>query len=430
MPLTYKHVSSHTGIVGNELCDTLAKIARETWEPETSRCMPTWSCRLVRHPLAVWSWTLFSDLPDMPCLYAFEAEALRLQACPASPLAPPPPVASRAQHQGEAVLALLLLSFNTLSLLDARDGPPEAGGPGHGLRVTGKREILKRQMLELGVHFAGLQETRLPDTAVCPDGDYFMFHAAATANSRLGVALWVSKHEAYAWEGDRPCFFSLDHFTLLDHSPRHLVMRVSAPYLRVQVVVAHAPHDRCESDAAASFWSRVFACLDYGLGADPILLLADINGHFGSVHTDSVGELEPEEENGPARILHEWLLAARLFLPSTFPACHSGETKTWRSPQGTYRRLDFVILPVEWRITALSRTVMDFDNLHEREDHRPVIVTCNFVRRLTDAPYQAIEKRRVLRPTFEHDPGELQVFQHLVGHAPSCSLALEWGSPL
>ena len=420
VPLTYQHVSSHTGVVGNELCDTLAKIARETWESETSRCLPMWSCRLVRHPLAVWSWTMFSTLPDMPSLYAFEAEAFRLQTHPAPPLPPPPPVAATApaRRRAEAFLELRLLSFNVLSLLDAKDGLPDTVGPGQGLRVIGKREVLKRQLMALQVHLTGLQETRLPDTAVCPDADFFMFQAGATANSRLGVALWASKHVAYAWEGDRPYYFSLDYFTMLDFSPRHIVLRVSAPYLRLQVVVAHAPHERCETDSAFSFWSRVFASLDYGIGADPIVLLADTNGHFGSVHTCAVGELAPEEENEPARVLHEWLLTARLFLPSTFPACHSGETKTWRSPQGTYRRLDFIALPEEWRLAAFSRTILDFESLHEHEDHRPVLATCSFVRELTDAPYQDTARRCVLRPTSEHDPGELQVLQHLVTQAP------------
>ena len=417
-----RSVPAHSGVMGNELADALARVARTVPEPFDQRLLPAWPARLVQHRLADWAWLAMSDSADLPSLYAFQSEAARLQ-CGVEPVYPPPPPVSLPSLQPTAVrMRLTLATFNDLSLLDSKPGGSsisevaQGALPAVGMKVVGKRALMKRQWMELGAHLIGLQETRIGDTAILPDPDFLMLHSSATPAGRLGVALWASTREPYVRE----------HFTVLQHSPRHMLLQLTAPCLRLQLIVAHAPHERCDTESAEAFWSSIFAAVDLGPTADPVVILMDSNAHFGSVTTPAVGSLYPETENPPATALHKWLLAANLVLPSTFPGHHEGPSGTWVSPLGTERRLDFVAVPLEWLPATSSRTVVGFEILQEREDHRPVLATCVLTKCQHSGPYRAEPRRCALRPGPDHDDGQLAIFLHLVAQRSPHPVALEF----
>ena len=422
--LVHRHVAAHSGVLGNELADALARVARTTREPFDQRMLPSWPSLLVRHQLADWAWLQMSDFPDLPRLFAFQTEAARLQ-LQEEPIYPPPPPVSPPTLRPTAVnMCLTFATFNALSMLDSRPSGhlPADSGTGDrtavGMKVVGKRELMKRQWIALGVHLVGLQETRIGETAVLPDQDFIMIHSSATPAGRLGVALWASKKEPYVTGPGLAHCFLREHFTVLQHSPRHLLLQLTAPCLRLQLIVAHAPHERCDSETAEAFWARVFSAVDLGPTADPVVILMDSNAHLGSELTSAVGPLSPEKENAPAVALHRWLLTANLALPSTFPDRHTGPSGTWVSPLDAERRLDFVAIPLEWLPAAVSTTVLGFEMLQDREDHRPALVSCTLAQCQHAGPYRVEQRRCALRPASGHDKGQLQTFLHLVSHGP------------
>ena len=143
----HTHVKGHAGDPGNELCDCLAKWARLSPEDYYSRCLPSWPHVWWSHPLAQWGWLAGYQGPDMPCLTALEAEAARLQAQIAEPLAPSLGVHQHRLPTAEVTYAFEVISFNILTMFDP--GVPhgrEKRRDGIGLMVAGKRDLLKRQL--------------------------------------------------------------------------------------------------------------------------------------------------------------------------------------------------------------------------------------------------------------------------------------------
>ena len=83
--VSHHHVQGHSGHFANELTDRLACIAGRQPESYHNRCLPEWSCRLICHPLAAWAWLQQAPQADLTTVFAFEAEAHRLQQHPELP---------------------------------------------------------------------------------------------------------------------------------------------------------------------------------------------------------------------------------------------------------------------------------------------------------------------------------------------------------
>ena len=84
------------------------------------------------------------------------------------------------------------------------------------MRVMGKRDLLKQQLLDLQVHVADLQETRLAQTALLPDKEFLMFHSSSTEKGHCGMGLWINRVLPFAtFRGEKQCFVK-ENFTLLE----------------------------------------------------------------------------------------------------------------------------------------------------------------------------------------------------------------------
>ena len=87
--VAFEHVLGHSGVIGNELSDQLAKHARRCRQDCYLRCLPTWPAQWREHPLAAWGWLAHAAAgADVPSLPAFEAEARRLQLTKDTPVYP------------------------------------------------------------------------------------------------------------------------------------------------------------------------------------------------------------------------------------------------------------------------------------------------------------------------------------------------------
>ncbi|CAE7942908.1 unnamed protein product, partial [Symbiodinium necroappetens] len=346
--LTHAHVKGHSGQLGNELCDELAKHCRRRPPASDQVILPEWPARVFEHPLKPWLWLTASSSSDLPTLFSFESEALRMQSSPLPTLSDPGMGFVATPSSSEPVpLCCTFMSYNVLSLYDPHYTGKGQGG--QGMRVVAKRDILKQQLKQMGVLFLGLQETRLPSSEVLPDKDFIMLHSSSDPQGHHGVALWVAKQVSYAVVADKPRFLQQEHLTVTGLSPRHITVQVTAPFLNWTVLVAHGPSGaNTDVHAIAAFWARCRQDVAKRPRGSEVVVLTDANAWLGSVPSPSVSDYDSEPENIAGEIFHQFLAEMDLWVPSTFELC-------W---------------PVD---SLLSWVQLDFEALQVHPDHYPVV---------------------------------------------------------
>ncbi|CAE7629604.1 unnamed protein product [Symbiodinium sp. CCMP2456] len=408
VPVSHRHVKGHSGILPNELCDCLAKAARRSPECPYSRMLPTWPEPWARHQLRQWTWLAHASCPSLPVLTALEAEAGRLQCQAHEVLAPTAGLRTSHYRATEVEYSFKALSFNALSLFDPAAPPGrEARVKNQGLLIAGKRDLLKRQLLEQHIWAAGIQETRLPTSETLPDGDFLMLSTEASPQGHYGCALWLNLALPFASEKGLKHRVSRSQVTVTSVSPRHLQAQVSAPRLRLTILVAHGPSGVKDGGLAArEFWTARAQDLRARAEGSEILILADANAHLGTIETEAVGGHDPEQENAAGAAFHECLLDLDCFLPSTFVSCHHGPSSTWHGPSApeSGHRLDYVAVPSSWRHLSISTWVwVEFESLQARQDHQPVCLQVLFGRQQAAASY-TVSTRRAPRPVLRQTP--------------------------
>ena len=212
-----------------------------------------------------------------------------------------------------------------------------------GLKVMGKRQVVKQQLLSQHIWLAGFQETRLPTTGVLPDADFYMYNVAANDAGQGGCSVWINKACPYATDGGKELFVLPEHVTVASSSPRHIALRIEAPRLHLVVLVAHCPRASAQGcDTPLQFWRRQLPFLTTQASGAEVIILADANGHLGDVVTEAVSSVGAEVEDEAGRAFHDLLLEVGCFLPSTTEV-HQGPHPTWYGPDATVcHRIDYV----------------------------------------------------------------------------------------
>ena len=313
--------------------------------------------------------------PELPRLSALEAEARRMRAVQFSPCPPDLGVTQVQRAATTLLFQFTVLSYNVLTMYDPKAPKGKQQRTGDiGLMIAGKREVLKRQLLDRQVWLAGFQETRLHTSATLPDGDFIMLNVAANSAGQYGCALWINKQYVYATHGNTKHRITTDQVTITSCSERHLQAFLETPCLRLLVLVVHGPRARRSQDPdVQSFWqARTRDVLQRPQGSD-FVLLADANAHVGSIETDCIGQVGAESENWEGECFHSFLCDCAGFLPSTC-AVHEGQHWTWSAPGDDPVKHR---LPQPWQPFArLSRVWCDFEALQARQDHLPVFGIC------------------------------------------------------
>lgn len=115
----------------------------------------------------------------------------------------------------------------------------------------------------------------------------------------------------------------------------------------------------------SNWWTAFGQALHAVPGNRKLIGLLDANAATGTITSAGIGNYAVEEEDTNGQLLRALLDANSLWLPNTFPCCHTGPAVTWISsaaalPQGS--RLDYVVLPLEWLGAEVSSmTVPDID---------------------------------------------------------------------
>ena len=317
--VAHRHVRAHTGILGNEIVDVLAKEAARQAESVFERCLPRWPARLARHALHPWAWMCLDNTGDLPALFALPSEASRLQSQMPTLASPPGNGASPLRLTGSLEVRLCLITYNILTLLcpgtyrSVSDSSPAAG-----MRMYGKRDLLKQQLDESGAHFVALQETRVAGSQELPDADYFMLHSSCTASGQFGMAVWLHKRRAFHWVNGRPAGLDRQHLTVLVAEPRLLIVQVACPAFKCILVAAHAPHTLPNGDGeeAQVFWSHVSTALRKVPASIAVVVLA--------IESSAVGSVGADPENASGTAFHYFLQEHDLSAANTFQQCHVG----------------------------------------------------------------------------------------------------------
>ena len=302
----HRHVHSHCGHPANEFVDQLAKQAGRQSPDHWQKCLPLWPVALSRHPYRAWAWATLHSHPDLPAFFAYDIEAMRMQQLPRTDITPPDQgQRTRRLSQGEVSYNISAISYNVLTLRDPT--PKQLQQLPVGLRMLGRKAILKDSLARFRPLLVGLQETRLPEACTQPYADYIILQAPADSAGTGGCALWVSRHRPYATQSGTSLCFLPKHATVISHSPRHLCATLIAPRLSLMVVVLHAPSlSKTPANLVREFWrDRATELARRPEGSD-FLLLADTNARVGSVVTPHVGGHAFEDETTAGQLLHDF----------------------------------------------------------------------------------------------------------------------------
>ena len=421
----HSHVSSHTGVIGNELADSLAKSVRHEGPFPDECLLPLWVPRFAQNCLRDWAWAMVPGHCDLPRPFAFESEVARFQTDVQAPqVAPTLGLQTTQLAEAEATFTLSCVSFNVLTLKDPSTKSKPVSGVG--LNLMGRKAVLKHSLESFEPHIVGLQETRQQSSETQPDADYHIFHAEADERGVGGCSLWISKVRPYGLCSGVSLYFQERDVTVVSTSPRHITANVLTPRLRPHIQVVHAPSVPTSGIAAAkAFWSDRASELARRPGGADFVLLSDANSRLGSVVSSHVGDHHVDTENEAGTLFHEFLSQISAFVPSTFEDCHQGPSETWCSPTGHWSRIDYIILPLAWQCFDLfSKTLPHVETLQRRDDHVPVLVRAAFAKK-TPATSYTPNVRKALRPPLPRTPQDRQLARQQLAKVPAIPWLLD-----
>ena len=389
--LSFQHVSGHSGEPGNELVDFLAQDARHG---NALGSFADWLDYITARDFvqaAEWTWMLFSSVLEQ----RWHGTAIVFPEPATSPTFEVLPAGQAAcskfdvEEDVSATISLRCATCNVLTLKGAKDSET-------GISGIARQRALLAQMAQEKVCIFGLQETRLQKLHASYDDDFFLYKSAATQAGHGGTIIGFSRKQPYGrvCPGDssreRKLYFKDEHITVVAFDPRFLLLRVQAPYLRVLVLTAHAPHSGNDYGSIAQWWHDLGATIPPAFSEWPLVLLCDANASVGgntSVHIGGHQAGKLEEKASP---FEDFVAQHDLWLPATFEHCQQGDGATWTHTTGHCRRIDYVALPRRWQSLSCSAWVSSvIDPSLLRPDHAAACVAIEFPASGSSRPYQS-----------------------------------------
>ena len=362
----FRHVPGHAGYTVNELADFLAGYAvrypaagsgaySQFPADFTARlhaaCGTLWLLPTATRTLDGLVWCCPSTLPGTDPAPA-----------PTTPPIPTPveETASAPQPVPSASVELSVVHANIQTIKDVE--PSFFNKEGHGQR----RIYLTRQLIELDVHIALLQECRSKAGRWASHG--FLSWRSGHVKGNLGVEVWV-----------RPgCVhppLQLDHWRICFSAPRLLIVRCLRADFPLTLVSGHAPHAERPPEEIRAFWT-LFGEQLRRLRRDGTLVIGlDANADFlaQDEHHLLVGPtLAVRQGRSADDFLLQLVQELSLYAVGTWPELHSGPTWTWQHTSGKRQRLDHFLISCG---TSASRHQQfpDFDILNgDNRDHMPL----------------------------------------------------------
>ena len=374
--ISWQHVKGHSGVLGNEIADAVAKWAyRNQYECGIKRpdytpvvCGPTMA---IEH-----AWIFFQSQNEEPSLPSWDNQMLSV----------PPiereqgiegrlPLAFRRPSDEKFVLKPLVLSaitFNVNTLL------PRAGN----VMVS----FLREQLSSHGFYITFLQETRARVNNVVRSATHARIVSAARAGHQFEL-------------------FDLTKLIVLHASPEVLAVKVRFRGVDVLLASIHAPHSSADHSTLESFWTELSAQVrEFSKNVAFYILGIDANAHFDSDCEGIIGTagLEPRS-NAAASLFQNFLVEIEGYLPSTFDHIHSGQHWTWQSHANGYQsRCDYLVLPQSLQTSEVhTYPIHTLETAQVRSDHTPLAIelTVSKARRIFKASQKHFDRHKLQAST-------------------------------
>ena len=351
VPVSFLHVRAHTGVLWNECADAIAKTAcnADGWRTVQQDPLPG----LLQGPELAWLWLLAeracSGLPAV----ARDGTSSRLLVAPPEPIWHRMPGIPRLSAEPKvsklAHIQFTVATYNTLSL-----------------RNPAQVEALDACFHRAGIHFVGLQETRVDDQARGATAHFHVYRSRAD-KGQLGCQIWVHKAFPLDEHGNRPKPSSV---VILHSTPRVLALTVDTGGVCLALVSAHAPTSAADDFTIDAWWTDLKEVIcRFPPRALPVIMV-DANARFDRHSADPILCKALNRNAVCMRDLleHFGLCASQLVDVGGHPVT------SWTSPLGKPDCIDFVLLPA--RSANQTQTLgcpPEFGDTFGH-DHRPIHV--------------------------------------------------------
>ena len=401
------HIKAHAGAPWNELADAVAKaLAKGILQPSPlPSCLPL----LLHHPMLEHAWTELAVHSESDLRSCCEWPSIFRREGPLNPLSadtfwqPLTFVDTQPSTQRPVHVNLRIGTANVLTLDCGAQSFQRTGR-----LLLGRIGFLRSQFEPLELHIVGLQETRSHGHVTRHNQAWWVFQSGCTEVGTHGIEIWISKQTPYGFSGSKLLMFLQQHFTVLAFHPRYLLLEVNAPSLQVHILCLHSPFAKSAATDPEQFWQEIDRVLDrLSNGHWPLITLGDFNAKLGSVQTAAVSCHDAELESELGTYMHKFMLSRSLCAPSTFAACHSSSSATWKVDTKAASRIDYILVPQTWldSVTA-SQVHLDVDLLTEH-DHQ--LVSLSVQLRLKDSQPRAQRPPRPC-PRSLQDPNRVKAF--------------------
>ncbi|CAK0855883.1 unnamed protein product [Prorocentrum cordatum] len=363
-----RHVHAHEMNPWNEVADAAANYARIEDYPHPQ---PEWANILNASPQRCWEFLLDADNHTKDAYPSFSPGMLKAQRVDTTATTAHLSTPTKSTKTSTEID----VNIATYNIQSGRE-------PGHGARRR-KEKIhkLRKTMLNLymeDLHLIGIQEARAP-WGVRSGNDItstsaYAYHVISGGHDQynLGCELHILTSKPYGKAGAKDLYFRPDQFTVIEHSPRHLVVRIEAPGFRHTVCVAHAPHSRAKPHEKDTFWEMIeCATSNHNIN----IFLIDANARTGSLCSQAIGDQgfkQKEDDNGER--FHKVLQGNSLIAANTFKS-GGQDHYTWDSGKDVHR-LDYIVVGHELFDSISHTSVMygiDTEHDHsQKNDHFPV----------------------------------------------------------
>ena len=370
--IEWQHIPSHTGHPWNEAADALSWATVHQWIPAMYAEDILQQLDIGDGCATSWLWMLEAaqqKIPGMPCIEnqhflinvsAPHEEKPQVQG---HPFKMRQLTESPGTVRQEMMTSIRLATVNVLTLYDI-------GKYGRGY-ISARQEAIMKQMKEEDLHIIGIQESRSTCDGYLHTDDFHVLSAPSTTKGSGGVQLWIRK------------VFNLSHrsmalhasdFKILHATSRRLTVRIEARWLKLIVVVGHAPASSGYEESFR-FWQATTTSIPKKYHEWDTVYLCDANARIGSITTESVGGHGAEEENPSGSAFHQWMFEQELVVPQSFEAHHVGSHHTWTHARGPSARLDFIVLDKSLLSKEVTTWISDtIDVTTKRDDHQCVCV--------------------------------------------------------
>ena len=369
LPVEYQHVKAHEGHPMNECADALAKSTAKGIL--LSMPIPVWISKIMHHRNFKFAWMALAPPAEVPLPYAlhglFKAEGPCTKAVPDTTW----------RHPGFETTTQdvhIRITASTANVLTLAVGPKATQT--RGLMQKGRIHTLQTQFQHAKTHIVGIQESRTQQQITRHNCDYLVYQSGAAPDGSRGCELWLDRSMPYATSKQSKLYFQDSHVHVARADDRCLLAVVRAPHLQLRVLVIHAPHQAAKDVQCEDWWNQLQHTVQHTAAHFPLIVLGDMNAKLGTIPSESVDTHGAEIENFTGHLLHSFMLECRLWAPATHSTNHEGPTHTWISCDGTKHRLDFVLLPMEWkRLNVCSFVQQDVDLCTVKDDHLAAAVT-------------------------------------------------------